>query len=337
MRAFRLFLCSALAFTLAGCGKESKTIKEANQFMEQRNYYQAKAVLEKAIRENPKSKKLLRQYVVYYLKTEEVGFSIAAYRRLNEISPKDDVFYDALGNHDPVIRVTAARALGYMKDPDSEPALIRTAKDPENSVRIAVVQALGDLKDKKALPVLIDFLKDSDWFVRGEAALALGKIGDAKAASQLFKLLNDEDAYVRENTRKALEDLATEDNKQAYLDALQNSDFQIQTMAAVGLAHAGHTEGVKILVAQLENPQNKNLTDVIRALMRIKDPSALPGLRKCVSHEDPQVQIQAILALGAYRDKASESLLKNLLDDRNQIGPVRTASAIALNALNGKN
>jgi len=72
-------------------------------------------------------------------------------------------------------------------------------------------------------------------------------------------------------------------------------------------------------------------------LMRIKDPSALPGLRKCVSHEDPQVQIQAILALGAYRDKASESLLKNLLDDRNQIGPVRTASAIALNALNGKN
>ncbi len=337
MRIFTFLQLIVLCVLFSGCGKESAIITSCNNLMEQRKYEEASSILEKALRDNPKSVKLLRQRVLFFLKVEQPGYAIAAYRTLQDVNPKDTILYKALANKDPIIRVTAARALGPMKDPNALNPLIKASKDPEKSVRHAVVQALGDLKNKKAIPVLVDFLKDEDWSVRGEAAFALGKIGDAQAATSLFLIVNDPDSYVQKNVRNALEELATEENKQAYLNALSSNDFAIQTMAAIALTNIGHTEGLRVLLTQLDNPENKDLRDIIRALEKSKDPAALPGLRRIVNHPDLRVKIEAILALGIFQDKDSVPVLKTLSTDKEQNGNVRTACLIALNRITGGN
>ncbi|NJK91302.1 MAG: hypothetical protein HC904_05405 [Blastochloris sp.] len=248
---FTLLAFAALLFLSSCGGKEREVIKKADALAQERKYDQALQTLQTALREDPKNKKLLRYQVQLFLKSEQVNYAIAAYRKLSDVSPGDPILFETLKEKDVVVRVTSAKALGLMKIPEATGPLMSAAKDEEKSVRQAVVLALGDLKDKKAIPVLIESLKDKDWFVRAEAALALGKVGDSKATTELFALLNDEDSYVRQNARKALQELATNENKAAYLEALKNPDPAIANMAAVALAQNGDNIGLPVLLQQL--------------------------------------------------------------------------------------
>jgi HEAT repeat protein len=333
MRFLPLIGALMAACFLASCGQDRATIQEVRQLTEARNYDQALQVLQKGLRENPKSKPLLREQVMLFLKTEQVPYAITAYRKLTEHSPDDDVLRKALKHKDSVIRITAAKALGLLKDTKSIDALIAHARDPEKSVRQAIVLALGDIKDRKALPVLIQALADEDWYVRAEAALALGKVGDAQAASKLFELLNDSDSYVRQNARKALQELATAENKSVYTAALQNSDPAIRTMAAVALANTGDAQGVDILIEALQRPESSDLIDVIRAVVKIKDPKTFPAVRKTLDSPSANIRALGALALGELGDADSIGRLKALATDKSQPGNVRTAALLALNKL----
>lgn len=335
MRRLWMVSLTALGLALAGCGgKDGAAVKEVQKLSTEKKYDDAMGVLLKALRENPKSKVLLREQVTLFLKTEQVSYAITAYRKLVEISPNDRILYQAFKNPDPVVRVTAAKALGLMKDTQSIDILLQHAADKERSVRQAIVLALGDLKDKKALPVLMNALKDEDWFVRAEASLALGKIGDAKAAERLFELLNDSDTYVRQNARKALQELATEENKSAYLNALKSADPAIRGMAAIALATSGDSQGLDVIIEQLERGDSKEASDLIRAAVKLRDPKVIPALRKTVDNPAPNVKALAILALGEIGDKASLDRIKGFAADKSQPGNVRTAALLALNRLN---
>lgn len=333
LRFFHAVLALALLMLAAGCGKHRATIQEARQLAEARNYDQALQVLQKGLRNDPKSKALLREQLVLFLRTEQVTYAIATYRKLAEVSPDDDALRKALKHEDNVIRTTAAKALGLLKDAKSIDALISHARDPEKSVRQAIVLALGDIKDKKALPVLTQALADEDWYVRAEAALALGKVGDAQAATKLFDLLKDSDSYVRQNARKALQELATEENKSAYVNALQSSDPAIRTMAAVALANTGDARGVDTLIEALERPEASDHMDVIRAVVKLKDPKTLPAVRKTLDSNSANVRALGILALGELGDSASVDRIKALAKDKSQPGNVRTAALLALGKL----
>ncbi|MDX6766768.1 MAG: HEAT repeat domain-containing protein [Candidatus Methylacidiphilales bacterium] len=332
-----LVITALLALALAGCGgKDGAAVKEVEKLITEKKYDDAMGVLQKALRDNPKSKVLLREQVNLFLKTEQVSYAIAAYRKLIENSPDDRILYQAFKNPDPVVRVTAAKALGLMKDARSVDLLIEHAKDKERSVRQAIVLALGDLKDKKALSVLVAALKDEDWFVRAEAALALGKVGDAQAAAKLFELLNDSDTYVKQNTRKALQELATEENKPAYVAALKNADPAIRSMAAIALATVGDSQGIDVLIEQLGRGDSKDTADLIRAGVKLRDPKIIPALRQAVGHPVPNIKALAILALGELGDQDSLGQIKAISTDKNQPGNVRTAAMLALNRLNLK-
>jgi len=334
MRRYWMVSLAALGLALAGCGgKDGATVKEVEKLTAEKKYDDAMGVLQKALRENPKSKALLREQVTLFLRTEQVSYAIAAYRKLSEISENDRILYLAFKNNDPVVRVTAAKALGLMKDSQSVDILIEHAGDKERSVRQAIVLALGDLKDKKALPVLMNALKDADWFVRAEAALALGKIGDAKAAERLFELLNDSDSYVKQNARKALQELATEANKSAYVSALRNSDPAIRSMAAIALASTGDSQGIDVITEQLERGDSKETGDLIRAAVKLHDPKVVPALRKTVDNPSPNIKALAILALGELGDQGSLEKIKKIAADKSQPGNVRTAALLAMNRM----
>lgn len=325
-----------LLLSLSGCGKHNKLIQQIDQQIENKNLDEALSIMRKALREDPKNAKLLRQQVILFLHSEDVNYAIAAYRRLQEVDADNPVLLKAVRHPNPVVRVTASKALGFLKSPDSASALIEATRDQEKSVRQAAVLALGDLKDPKAIPALIEALDDDFWYVRAEAASALGKIGDAKAATRLFGMLDDEDSYVRDNARIALQDLANEENRGAYLKALDSNNRQTQLMAAMALAQTGDNSGINTLLEELNNPDSPELMTAIKAASKlVGSQQILAPLRKLVGHNNDSIAANAILALGELKDEESISLLRNIVKDSKQSKAKRVASLMALNEISG--
>jgi len=334
MRYLTLLVMSVL---LINCGgKDDAAIRESNKLISQHQYDNARAVIDKALRDDPKNTKLLRQQVRCFLCTEQVAFSIAAYNKLLEIEPGDHTLYKSLSDENPVVRITAVRAFGEIKKPDSLAALIKAAGDQDKSVRQATIQSLIKLGDKNALPTLQKMLQDGDWFVRGNAALALGKLGNAESVTELFKTISDGDSYVRKSAQLSLWRLATPENISVYQSTLTSSDTASRSMAAVILAASGNQDAGPVLVGELANVNNPDLPEIIRALAKLKDPAALPGLRQAVDNANSEVKISAILALGDYQDKGSVELLKALQKNPKTDHETKTACVVALNKISKK-
>ncbi|MDR1304719.1 MAG: HEAT repeat domain-containing protein [Verrucomicrobiales bacterium] len=334
MRHLRLVIISVLLVTCGG--QDDRAAREADQFIAQRQYGNARAVIEQALRADPKNVKLLRLQTRYFLCTEQVAFSVAAYRKLLAAQPGDRVLHRALDDPAPAVRVTAARVFGELRGPDALAALTKAAADREQSVRLAVTRALDRLDTPGAIPILGKLLHDRDWFVRGNAALALGKIGNADSVGALFKSLDDPDPYVRNSARLALRRLATAAHRPAYRAALAGQSPAARVLAALLLADADPAAVAPILIAELNRPEHPDLPEIIQTLAKIKAPGALPGLQKAAFSPDRNISVNAILALGDYRDQGSVKLLNRLRQNPQTDREVKTACLVALDRIGKK-
>lgn len=96
----------------------------------------------------------------------------------------------------------AIRALGDIADPR---ALTPLLAQVEGVNREEVFLALGKLKDPRAEGALLKGLADPDWQVRMKAAMALGPVGSAAAVAPLQRTLEDDVHVVREWSARSLE------------------------------------------------------------------------------------------------------------------------------------
>jgi hypothetical protein len=110
----------------------------------------------------------------------------------------------ALMDEDSDIRMGAARALGWIKDPRAVEPLIFALTDKDKRVRFNASEALGKLNARRAVEPLISELKDNDKDIRRIAALALGEIKDPRAIEPLISTLKDEASDVRDAAARAL-------------------------------------------------------------------------------------------------------------------------------------
>ncbi len=110
------------------------------------------------------------------------------------------------------IRVSAARALGQMRDTRALEPLIVALHDIDWNVRAFTAWALGMIGDARAIEPLIAALRDESGYVRASAAAAMGEIGDTRAAESLIVALSDEDSDVRSNAAWALRILGVEND-----------------------------------------------------------------------------------------------------------------------------
>ncbi len=83
-----------------------------------------------------------------------------------------DVFVSLL--EEPKYRKLATRSLAYIRRPQTLPALLSLAEDPDCEIRAIVIEAIGSFHDRQVPPVLINALQDPAASVRKEAAIALG-------------------------------------------------------------------------------------------------------------------------------------------------------------------
>jgi len=102
---------------------------------------------------------------------------------------------------DPVTAAGAIRALGDIGDKRSIEALLGQVAGTN---RQEAYLALGKLRDPRAEAALIQGLTDADWQVRMNAAMALGPIGSIRAIPALQGTLEDETLVVREWSARSL-------------------------------------------------------------------------------------------------------------------------------------
>lgn len=335
MRILFYLLAITFSVVLMACsGRHDDTLKRINQFLKERNFNQAVEILQQDLRQDPKDQSLLRMQVYIFLKSGQVDYAVAAYRKLQEIHPSDSILAKSLHDSDSVVRVASVKALGLLRNEKSAEDLLSVVKDSEKNVRKAAILALGDVGSAKAVPSLIEALHDESWFVRAEAALALGKIGDGKAVQPLFTLLEtDRDSYVRENVRKALGLLISSTNQAPYKQALKSQKPEVALTAALAFAEMKDTSGVGILLKNVDKAQSIECVEIIKALTKLQSLDAIPHFKTALHHSDISVRVHAILALGMMKDISSVETFKGYSSSQTEPAEIRLASARALNMI----
>lgn len=132
--------------------------------------------------------------------TEVRKYATRALIKLNQSAVEPLIAY--LATAPPQGGAGAIRALGDIADPR---ALTPLLAQVNGANREEVFLALGKLKDPRAEGALLKGLADPDWQARMNAAMALGPIGSAAAVAPLQRTLEDDVHVVREWSARSLE------------------------------------------------------------------------------------------------------------------------------------
>lgn len=231
------------------------------------------------------------------------------------------------------------------------------------AIREAAAWRLGSVRSERATGPLIERLADPDPRVRGVAARALGRIGDTEALAPLARLLEDPDPRVRELTVLGLEALDVGDVEAHLIRALEDPEMGVRAIAVSALADRegtrvlralasvattdpdAHTRGMAISALGKRGAGGRTVVPALvkllgyreaevreasaRALGRIGDPQALPGLVGRLREEpDPVVRETIVEALAEFADEPS-SVNGLLIAIRDPEWSVRLSSAYA--------
>ena len=164
----------------------------------------------------------------------------------------------------PLVRVSAAYALGRNPSPDAvEPLILQLNRDWNGYVRKGVVWALGNCRDRRALVPLVDALKTDISAVRLWAASSLGQMAKVSydvvvgAIPPLIEALRrDSVSAVRSNSAWAIGQLCRElPNNVVYAGAIdgliealeEDEDMGVREDAKSSLLRVGDPRGLQII------------------------------------------------------------------------------------------
>jgi len=175
---------------------------------------------------------------------------------------------EALFDQDYYVKLSAAWALGKIKDNRAVQPLLRLIKGGGakvytmhgsesavdqsqpvtetlktegmryHDVQISAIKALGEIRDESAVGGLVAELSDDTGTIRCAVALSLGKIGSRQAVPALIESLNDKIWYMRRD-------------------------------AAIALGQIGDIRAVDALIAKLQDPYTEVADESIKAIIKI--------------------------------------------------------------------
>ncbi len=169
-----------------------------------------------------------------------------------------------LSNECPLVRVSAAYALGRNPGPDAvEPLIQQLNHDWNGYVRKGVVWALGNCQNSKAIRPLISSLMSDITAVRLWAASSLGQVGVVEPESYSYvtipalvsSLAHDLMPVVRSNCAWSLGQLCSaipvnetyKAGLEALIAALSDRDLGVQEDAKTALLKLGDPRGLQVI------------------------------------------------------------------------------------------
>ena len=158
---------------------------------------------------------------------------------------------------------------------------VRELGDPDPLVRETAAEALGSVRPvtDETLRALAGALADADPYVAGKAAAALAGFG-RRSVGALASALRSENAGARWSAASALARLgpAAEDAVPGLVEAVKDKDPNVRWCAVVALGNAGASAGVAVptLLEALDDGDEDVRWGASRALAKI-DPEAARG------------------------------------------------------------
>ena len=163
---------------------------------------------------------------------EEVNLDIRA--RIEEIivrigSLARTDLIELLQHQEPMMRRSAVRMLGKIKDPNTVSHLIGTLADPDLEVRTAAVIALTGI-GKAALPEITAAFENDDVRIREGAMQILAGIGEPAVASLIVYLKNDDPA-IRRRATVILGEIGSHEAHEPLTDLIRDDDPAVRREA----------------------------------------------------------------------------------------------------------
>ncbi|MEA3407789.1 MAG: HEAT repeat domain-containing protein [Chloroflexota bacterium] len=160
----------------------------------------------------------------------------------------------AMREGDARCRAAIADGLGLWGHPRAiDPLAWALREDDAPLVRVSAADALGRIGDREAADSLGQALTDESLWVRSAAARALGKVAAPEAVDALQEALSDADPLVRRSVVAALGRIPEKRARRALVACLQDEDLAVRWYAARGLGEIGQVENVVPLEALLED------------------------------------------------------------------------------------
>lgn len=254
------------------------------------------------------------------------GENIKDCRKATRIVP---FLIKALKDRQAGVRREAAKALGFYDDSRAvEPLINILQKDKNPWVKLEAAYSLGQLNAKKAVPALLNSLKDTnqDWrdkIFQQECLIACRKIGYRDASSIRLLIKDISDAYLKAEIIKTLGQFRSMAAKDVLFKATQDKTAIIRKLAlqAIDRLPIVRTRGMPgdqhpktdLFIKFLVDTSPGVRATSAESLGKTGDKRAVKPLMDALKDNDRDVQEQAILSLGRYKDKKILSALVSFL------------------------
>lgn len=265
-----------------------------------------------------------------------------------------------------LVRIAALTAIGRLHDHDSFDQVRACLADEDRAVRQVALITISDLGGERALEITRFSLTSERPELRFQAIAAIAILAPERAHALILPGLGDDDAWVRAHAAEILGSLGEHPAaKRALVPCLEDPDPDVRTEAALALATMGDHRALPHLHRLLENPnralpavehlgtlgeQVGKLPAALRddlariasaflkplllqaaasaALVRVRDPRGIAGLRRVLHAWRADGRTYAVVAIGEQR---IEALLPDLIAlSRRPRGADRVAIAEAL-------
>ena len=224
---------------------------------------------------------------------------------------------EALSDPVPVVRMTAAKAIGLIGATESIPVLIEHLGDAAPEVRWSVARALGDFGSLAIEPLAL-VLKKGSKEMRLAAIDALWEMLDTRAGDVLRLALEDEDEDVRAKAMAALRKRQVIDVWRVALGSqVQDEERTVKKRTTrqedrKAFEQSGR-EQIDTLIGALKDKEWNTQLGAATHLIMMGRP-AVEGLIQALRSEDPEIQTAAASILGDMRETAVTPLMDALND-----------------------
>ncbi|MDK2990626.1 MAG: hypothetical protein PWR16_2155 [Methanoculleus sp.] len=224
---------------------------------------------------------------------------------------------EALSDPVPVVRMTAAKAIGLIGATESIPVLIEHLGDAAPEVRWSVARALGDFGSLAIEPLAL-VLEKGRKEMRLAAIDALWEMLDKRAGDVLRSALEDEDEDVRAKAAAALRKRQVIDVWRVALGSQVQEEERTSKKRATrqedrkAFEQSGR-EQIDTLIGALKDKEWNTQFGAATRLIMMGRP-AVEGLIQALRNEDPEIQTAAASILGDMRETAVTPLMDALKD-----------------------
>lgn len=194
-------------------------------------------------------------------------------------------------------------------------ALVQNLSSTERSLVSNSIEALGEPENNSVVPELLAFLASNpDPALQENVLMTAGRIGDPRFIPVLLESLKKPNISLKAAAVRALAQFDSPEVRDALLKALRESDSaRVKASILSALTReGGDVLFLPVLVAALEEPDERVQANAVEALGLMKDRRQLQRLLPFLDSDSPRLWANAAIALGrapAFRAKVLESLV----------------------------